>query len=290
MNNLCENGLFHSNPALSVTHEFYDKQYLIYVEGDDDIPFWDAIFSKVAAGKYEMESLNGITGEMKSRIRDVKNGEITNVIIACDKDYSSYLEEDPYDSPFIVTTYGHSIENTMFCPRNIAIYLKRLSKSTVDYMDVVNDWYNDFCYRASKLLPYEIANYINTKNGSTEEMPSFFGKNCCMFLDDLDKSKLDEDKIEKHIESYKYKYDPEYLSEIEYKIKEDVRDRRFLIKGHFITNGVMNLIFKETQKVGRETKIERKQLYATFCDCITSCKELCKDKRTLIERIRNIFE
>ena len=131
MNSSEENKLTHSDDAISVTHKFYNKQYMVYVEGDDDVSFWDSVFSKVASGKYEIESLNGISGEMQTYIKKVTDGAIFNVIIACDKDYTSYLESDPYDNQYIVTTYGHSIENTMFCDIDIALAVDFQSLSYV---------------------------------------------------------------------------------------------------------------------------------------------------------------
>lgn len=290
MNSSDENKLTHSDDAISVTHEFYNKQYMVYVEGDDDVSFWDSVFSKVASDKYEIESLNGISGEMQTYIKKVTDGVIINVIIACDKDYTTYLETDPYDNQYIVTTYGHSIENTMFCPKNIAVYIKRLSKNTIDYTDIVNNWYDSFCKIADILLPYEIANFVNTWNGSTKEMTSFFGKNCCRFLDDADLSKLDENKVVDFVNTHKSEYDTDFISNIKDKIKEDNRNHRNIIKGHFITNGVMNLITKTTKAAGHETKVESKQLYATFCDCITPCSTLCIEKMQLIEKIRPLFK
>ena len=290
MNNFEGNELSHFDDAISVTHEFYNKQYMVYVEGDDDVIFWDAIFSKVASGKYEIEPLNGVSGKLQEYIKKVKNGEITNVIVACDRDYTSFLDTDPYDNKYIVTTYGHSIENTMFCPKNIAVYIKRLSKNTIDYTDIVNNWYDSFCKIADLLLPYEIANFVNTRKGDTEEMTSFFGKNCCRFLNDADSSQLDENKVVKFVNAHKSEYDTELISNIKKKIKEDNRHHRIIIKGHFITNGVMNLITKATKAAGHETKVECKQLYASFCDCITPCSAFCIDKMQLFNKIRPLFK
>ena len=39
MNNIDENKLEHSNEALNITHQFYDKKFMLYVEGDDDVEY-----------------------------------------------------------------------------------------------------------------------------------------------------------------------------------------------------------------------------------------------------------
>ena len=46
-------------------------------------------------------------------------------MVACDSDYADF-EEDFISHPLIVTTYGHSIENTMFCIPMMSAYLSRL--------------------------------------------------------------------------------------------------------------------------------------------------------------------
>ena len=35
----------HSGQAISIIHRFYNKKFMVYVEGPDDIPFWDDKFS-----------------------------------------------------------------------------------------------------------------------------------------------------------------------------------------------------------------------------------------------------
>lgn len=291
MNDMTKNELVYSNDALSVTHSFYNKKCMVYVEGDDDVSFWDAIFEKAVPNDYyEIEPLGGNKGEMTKYINKILKGEIRNVIVACDKDYITYLDKNPYISPYIITTYGYSIENTMFCPTNIAVYLKRLSKSTKDYSGVVDNWYDDFCKKAKLLLPYDIANFINVWNGSTEPMTSFFGENCCRFLENASSPNLDANKITQYTDSHKSEYPAEMISSITEKINTDTRDLRNIIKGHFITNGVMNLITKETKAVGHLTKIEKNQMYASFCSCIIPCPQLCQEKKDIIEKINKAFD
>jgi hypothetical protein len=45
MNN---NTLQYSENALDVKALFYNKKWMAYVEGADDIPFWDNIFSEIS--------------------------------------------------------------------------------------------------------------------------------------------------------------------------------------------------------------------------------------------------
>ena len=51
MSNFDDGQLFHSNRAINVTHQFYDKKFMLYVEGDDDVVFWDNSSLKMAKPK-----------------------------------------------------------------------------------------------------------------------------------------------------------------------------------------------------------------------------------------------
>lgn len=60
MSNFDDGQLFHSNRAINVTHQFYDKKFMLYVEGDDDVVFWDEHFRKYMPVEfYEIEQVHG---------------------------------------------------------------------------------------------------------------------------------------------------------------------------------------------------------------------------------------
>ena len=55
---------------------------MVYVEGPDDIPFWDDKFSaEIPSSNYEIESVNG-KENLDAYIAGVLSGSIKNVIIA----------------------------------------------------------------------------------------------------------------------------------------------------------------------------------------------------------------
>ena len=80
------NILHHSDEAISVLGQFYETKIILYVEGNDDIPFWDNLFKKYAPSHfYEIDQTHG-----KERLQEISNGiiegKISNVIVACDAD------------------------------------------------------------------------------------------------------------------------------------------------------------------------------------------------------------
>ena len=76
MNNIDENKLEHSNEALNITHQFYDKKFMLYVEGDDDIVFWDENFRRyMSSDFYEREQVHG-KENLERYIIGIKEGTV----------------------------------------------------------------------------------------------------------------------------------------------------------------------------------------------------------------------
>lgn len=48
MSDINSNSLEHSDAGVSVLNLFNESRVMIYVEGDDDIPFWNHLFKKFA--------------------------------------------------------------------------------------------------------------------------------------------------------------------------------------------------------------------------------------------------
>ena len=286
------NKLEHSDKAISVLNQFHNVLYVVYVEGDDDITYWNDLFSRaVSTSKYRIEALGGINDRrMQEYISKVKNNSIKNTIIACDADYTLYLDEFPYDSPYIINTYGYSIENSMYCPYHIADYLSRISRSTENFTDAVNNWYSSFCNSALRLLPYDIVNFIKGQQGSVEDMSKVLGDNCARFLKDGKSADLDDGKINEEIERIKDNYNPDELRAVEEAIDNDFRENRFKLRGHFLTKGVMNLISQEALKRNHRVTLTKDQLYAEFVQCNIPCSLRCEARDLILEKIKKIFK
>lgn len=151
MSNFDDGQLFHSNRAINVTHQFYDKKFMLYVEGDDDVVFWDEHFRKYMPVEfYEIEQVHG-KENLGRYIEGIKTGKLSNIVVACDSDFTFFMDVNPLDNQFIVKTYGHSIENTMFCPYSIATYIRRLSKTSEDCLSEVLEWLEVFASSAKKI-------------------------------------------------------------------------------------------------------------------------------------------
>lgn len=111
--------------ALDVLDKFHESNFIIFVEGDEDVIFWSSLFDKAGIHNYHIDSADGIK-ELKKIMSQILN-ENARVIVACDSDYSILLNTLP-NHKRIISTYGYSIENTMYCPKIINSVINKLSR------------------------------------------------------------------------------------------------------------------------------------------------------------------
>lgn len=286
MNNIDENKLEHSNEALNITHQFYDKKFMLYVEGDDDIVFWDENFRRyMSSDFYEIEQVHG-KENLERYIIGIKEGTLSNIVVACDADYNEF-KDDYYEHKFIVRTYGHSIENTMFCPHSVATYIRRASKTSNDYLPEVLEWLNTFCSDAQKLLPYEIENEINPTH--CEVLPKIFNMGFYYFQNNQNKGYLDENKIDTYLQTVSSDFDSNRISEITQRVNGHGKNVKYLIQGHFIANVLMEYIRKRIKQIKGNVNAPNDAIYESIVDCKYTCNPLCEDKLFLKSQIEEVL-
>jgi len=276
---MSNNSLLYSTNALNVKSLFFNKRVSVYVEGKEDILFWDKIFCSIYSHNTHIEDTNGIEGlkDYMDKIID----EDAQIIVACDNDHTPFLKEHKYISPRIVKTYGYSIENTMYCINNINVATKRYSKTRKDFKNDIVNWYQMFCDQCSVLLYYDIANQRFTKKTKV------LGDKCSRFLPTNDSPLPSREKITKYIDSIKGEFSDTEIEECVKLVESDKRELRFLIKGHFLTNAVMNIIKQIVKReTGENISINLDSFYSLTINCIVSCSDKCIDMNTLHERVQ----
>lgn len=269
--------LSYSLDALRVKALFYNKKAMVYVEGPDDINFWDPYFDREI---FEIESVGGC-GNLKSYIEKLEDGE-KSYIVACDADYDTFTNKTS-ESPLVVRTYGHSIENTMYCPYKLSEIVRKLSKSKTDTITAILDWYQKFVQSAHPLLVREITNLTYKPQ---EDKPSVFGDTCANYCNTTAPCyELDDARIRKFCDDNKKYYPDEELEKVETKITEDGREERYLIKGHFFTDGVrrfVNFLSMNAHPAGTKSNISSNELYALSGHCSNCRIKDCKENKFIL--------
>jgi len=269
----------YSTEALNVLDKFHNSNYIIFVEGDEDVAFWDAIFEKANVKDYYIESAGGIE-ELKKIMAQILT-EDARVIVACDSEYSMLLNNKP-EHKQIITTYGNSIENTMYCPKTINAIINKLSHKIEDREDLISEWIEYFCKASKVLVVYDIAREKYTK-------PIVVcGNNCSRFLSSDRSSRLNETAISEFISSINPHFTKPEVEECQRILAESEYGLRHIIRGHFLTNGVVNLIKGFTKRIlGKSPVIPLDMLYALTCDGCKQCNNECPEYLIVEQRIKD---
>jgi len=271
MNN---NTLTYSTDALNILNQFEEVAFIVYVEGEDDILFWEARFSEHTAERTTFEIIpTGGKDEIYKKVEQVVQNNV-RIIIALDRDYSDF-ESLKLSHARVIRTYGYSIENTMYCPRVLNnIIRKRLRKQQLNKIDAINAWYNDFVSDIEDLLIYDIV--MQTKDLSIEVC----GDNSARFLKNHGKSpRIDKNKISKKIIEDCCTFSREHIVSTKLSLSKFEKPYRFLVRGHFLTSAVRNIMSEMIGSLGN-TSFSNENIYENTVDsCLKKCR--CEDYKYL---------
>jgi hypothetical protein len=258
----------YSSEALNTLPKFHRTKYVIYVEGDDDIPFWQVVFQAFGLKDFVIKPAGGVN-EIEKYTRSILD-ENVGIYVARDSDFKELLNQQG-SHPRILWTYGHSIENTLYHPIQIAEIISVYSRSQGFNALQVEAWLQNFSNEFWALLVYEISNEKYQKGIEV------LGKKCNKFLPSkkahLPSIALITQKLDivcKEIDSNEY-------IEAE-KILVNATKRKpifFLIRGHFLTNAVINYIKSKVRKINKNKKDLSLSEDSLFAHLITALKSEC---------------
>jgi hypothetical protein len=272
-------GLQYSTKALNVLNAFYKTKAVIFVEGQDDILFWKEQLKKASIKECYVLEAGGMPGLIR-KISQVIN-EDARVIIAMDRDHSDFcFKSEAHD--LIVKTYGYSIENTLYCPYTVSRITNNHSRSYVCKEVDIESWYGEFCKEIKTMLVYDIANHRFQKGIAV------FGDNCSRFLRSKYSDKISMERVKCFIAKIKDKFQDAELEECDGLIYKDRRLCRYLVKGHFLTNAVINFIKSKVNKTfGKRPNISLNNFYCLTIDGCNVCKETaCEENNYYVTKLQ----
>ncbi len=109
--------LSYSSKALDTLPLFHRKKFIIYVEGQDDVIFWEIVLRKFNMDNHQLKIAGGVSEIDKYTFSIVNDG--VDIVVARDCDYSDVMGKQ-FNHPRVIYTHGFSIENSLYCPANIA--------------------------------------------------------------------------------------------------------------------------------------------------------------------------
>lgn len=246
--------LFYSDEAENVLDLFYTVDTLVYVEGPDDIPFWEQMFEKITNLKVEIYDVGG-SKALEPYIRKIDNGTL-NAIVACDSDLT-FFSEDNVEHRNIIRTFGYSIENTFICDKSLSKTLRTIGKVSADKIPIENveSWLSGFYLGIEKLVKLDI---YNCKEGLGQ---SVMVDNATRFMVSKTSSDICKTKIDTYTDNIIPNL-PEYdESIIDTEIANKGLDLRYLVRGHFLFSAIARYILCFTKSLGIKTSISKQSLY-----------------------------
>lgn len=239
--------LKYSEDAEAVMNLFFQVDYMLYVEGPDDVCFWEIIFQKTSKISVQVQDVGG-SNELKPYIQRIMNNEL-DAIVACDSDFSIF-DLNHKIHPNIIRTYGYSIENTFVNDKTVQRVIKNLGRFSAKELSLYNykDWFSDIYIKTTPLVLLDIYNYIN-KLGI-----AVIGDNAERFMKSKKSSELCDLKINNYIESLCRKIEGYDAAVFHTNLLEKYNISMGLwLRGHFLLSAifksVMSFMSKSDKKV-----------------------------------------
>ncbi|HCG8630809.1 TPA: DUF4435 domain-containing protein [Vibrio parahaemolyticus] len=275
---------FYSPEAEDIVNQFYSVDVMVYVEGKDDIPFWELMFEKFSKHSVEIQEVGSCTA-LKPYIKQINNGKLTTAIVACDSDLTGFLSPCLEEHPNIIRTPKYAIENTMITVENIAKAISRvsrLSKKLIKQEDI-NRWLNDFYSNCLDLVLYDV------HNAKFSHGIAVVGDNASRFMRSKNSSLICKKKMETHVEQLSAKFD-DFNRDL---VVEEIHSKGYLpndlIRGHFLFSAVAKFVNEYSKKKGYKNSISNDSLYAVLVLALeTTLTEENPDYEFFKERIERV--
>jgi len=274
--------LEYSQDALESKSLFYGKSFSVFVEGDDDLIFWESLFKIAGYDNVHIEDVGGYLSLISYMEKITTNN--AKILVAADTDHRDIIGYD-FEHEQIIRTYGYSIENSMYSIQRLYQIIKKLSHNKTVSKSDLTQWRVEFSKEAKKLLILSIANMVYGKGEVV------FGDKCNRFLTRNNASTLCTTRIDEYINNLRKKFTDEEIQNAENMVNASTKDLWYLIKGHFLTNGVLNQVSNAVEKTtGKKLRLPLDALYAMCVDNEELKDKTEEDITEMINRIKKAMQ
>jgi Protein of unknown function (DUF4435) len=271
-----------TSSGIKNTDLFYRNQYLVYVEGKDDIPFWSIFFPpKIDGYQCKIKHVGG--SEIKKYITELCKEE-SRYAVAIDSDYRLFIGLT-HDHNQVLETFVHSIENVIISPQSLLRIIRIKSRSEEYIIDSIESWLKHFNEATHGLM---VADYLIQKTAIGKEC---LGGNCFRFLKNERKKEpfFDVEKIDLYIKSLTM---PEALFSSAMEELKDYKPSQH-IRGHFFFGASLCFMNYEVNKLRSNTAKQSISNDDLFAMLILACGNLvlaCPELKNLSKRVMKIAQ
>ncbi|WP_350634493.1 DUF4435 domain-containing protein [Pseudoalteromonas sp. GW168-MNA-CIBAN-0100] len=247
---------YHSEDANNIVHLFYNADVMVYVEGEDDVPFWEVVFNSLAEYKVEVQEVGG-SKELAKYIEELELGKLQG-IIACDSDFEILKGSLP--NPNIIRTYGYAIENSLICPSTILKVIRSVGKISAKNIpsQELGVWLSYFTRIMKNLVIYDVHNELNGLGISV------VGDNCSKFFKSQKSHDVCETKVNEFIANIGFSVSQNEIDTIINLIGEIPRDFSDFIRGHFLFSAVSKFISASIKQINSKVSISNDALFGSL--------------------------
>lgn len=246
-----------SNAAENVISMFYDADIMVYVEGEDDIGFWEIIFKKNGRFNVEVQDVGGCEA-LSPYIERIISGQI-NAIVARDTDLN-FFSSSMKSHQNIIYTKGYSIENSILNEKVISRILKNMGRYSVkDIQNIeVKAWLIGLYQNIENLIALDIYNHINQRGHS------IVGDSCDRFMQSKASYVTSNEKIAAFIQNL-----PEDFRNIGLVEKEGIQfpnntTINSWLRGHFLFSATLRFISNYLSKNEKKSSISKDSFYSNM--------------------------
>lgn len=245
--------LSYSNDALNVRSAFFGTKAIIYVEGDDDVLFWQEIFSKVTDEPVEVEAVGGAAA-LDDHIAKIASGQL-QAIAARDADFLHLLGTRCKD-PKVIYTFGYSIENSLYTVSSLTRLVHLWCKSSRVSSTECAAWLNHLSTTFRPLIHLDAANAISGAGETT------IGDNCSRYMTSEKSAAVCPSKVADAAKTIAKKISPSAVTVASASIGSVPEDVLMHLRGHVLASAVQRYIVKNAKAIGKKVSISAESLYA----------------------------
>lgn len=245
--------LLYSDDALNVRNAFLRVKTLVYVEGDDDVLFWEEIFSRIPDASVEIEAAGG-ADQIDTYIEKISAGQL-RAIAARDSDFLHHLGQTKND-PRILYTYGYSIENSLYTPDCLANLAKLWCKTNKIQVKECSDWLEELVTHLQSLVHLDLANRI--AKGGVPTVPD----NCTRLMTGQASCSPCVTKIKAQVAAASAQIPSADVTAAATAIGTHTDELLKWLRGHFLASAALKFVLTKARSLGRKIDLSADSLYA----------------------------
>lgn len=237
--------LEYSIDAINVLSRFYRCDVLVYVEGDDDVPFWQAVFSELHNGAVAVECVGGSPEVDKYVTRIIEDD--ARLVVARDADYLR-VEGKLVEHERVVYSYGYSIENSLYVTKIIEKVSHICHRKIAPENGSVKEWLDHLCHSLHSIVVYDLASDIHGVGIAC------IGSNCERFMQSRRSPLVDSSKVAELVKDLGSKISQKRFMEAEEAINNTGGYNVMLLRGHVLASAVLRFVARHAARnVAHET-------------------------------------